>query len=65
MDPTHIEYFRFIGRIIGLAIFNRQYLSVTFSSILNKKLLNKPIEFSDLEYADPQLFKSLQNIKYV
>eukprot|EP00833_Pecoramyces_ruminatium_P010907 jgi/Orpsp1_1/1184939/evm.model.c7180000091664.1 len=62
-DPEHLKYFRFIGRIIGLAIFNKQYLPLSFTLLFYKKLLNKPLEISDLEYVDSQLFKSLQQIR--
>ncbi len=63
VDPNHLYYFRFIGRIIGLAIFNKQFLPITFIIPLYKRLLNKPLEYSDLEYVDPQLFRNLQQIK--
>jgi len=62
-DSNHLRYFRFIGRVIGLAIFNKQYLSVTFTLLLYKKLLNKPLEISDLEYVDPEMFKHLKHLK--
>jgi len=52
-DSDHLHYFRFIGRIIGLAIFNQQYLSMSFTLLLYKRLLNKTLELSDLEYVDP------------
>ena len=64
-NSYHLSYFRFIGRIIGLAILNGEYLSVTFTYPLYKKLLNKPIEFSDLKYVDPQMYQNLQQLRYV
>jgi len=51
--------------VIGLAIFNKQYLSFTFTLLLYKKLLNKPLEISDLEYVDPEMFKHLKHLKYL
>jgi len=63
VDPNYLQYYRFIGRVIGLAIFNKQYLSVSFVLLLYKRLLNKPLEFSDLEYVDPQLFKNLKQLR--
>jgi len=62
-EPNHLKYFRFIGRIIALAVFNKQYLSTTFTLQFYKRLLDKPLEFSDLEYVDPQLYQNLQHIK--
>jgi len=64
VHPDYLEYFRFIGRIIGLAIFNKQYLSISFSLLFFKKLLNIPIKFSDFEYADPEIYRNLQYLKY-
>eukprot|EP00833_Pecoramyces_ruminatium_P017319 jgi/Orpsp1_1/1191351/evm.model.d7180000085114.2 len=62
VDPDHLKYFRFIGQMIGLSIFHKQYLSVFFTLLFYKKLLNKPLEISDLEYVDPQMFKNLQHL---
>jgi len=60
---SYLSYFKFIGRIIGLAIFNQQYLPISFTLPLYKKLLNKPLELSDLKYVDPQLYYNLQQLK--
>ncbi len=65
MEPNHLKYFRFVGRIIGLAIFNKQCISTTFTLQIYKRLLDKPLEFSDLKFVDPDLYKSLQHLKYV
>jgi len=62
-NPNHLSYFKFIGRIMGLAIFHKQYLPVNFSLLLFKKLLNKPLEFSDMEFTDPEIFKNLKWLK--
>jgi len=63
VEPNHLDYYRFIGRIIGLAIFHKQYLSVFFTLLLYKKLLNKPLEFEDLQYVDYEMFKNLKQLK--
>ena len=39
-----MNYFKFIGRILGLAIYHRQYLTINFTLLFYKKLLNKPLE---------------------
>eukprot|EP00833_Pecoramyces_ruminatium_P009760 jgi/Orpsp1_1/1183792/evm.model.c7180000086732.1 len=62
-NPNHLQYFKFIGRIIGLAIFNKQYLSISFTLLFYKRLLNKPLEISDLKYIDSQIYKNLQHLK--
>jgi len=63
INTEHLKYFRFIGRIIGLAIFHKQYLSLTFNLPFYKKLLNKTIEFSDMEFIDPEIYKNIQWLK--
>jgi len=64
INSEHLDYFRFIGRIMGLAIFYKQYLSVNFTFLFYKKLLNKPLEFSDMEFIDPEVFKHIKWFQY-
>jgi len=59
VDTNHLKYFKFIGRIMGLAIINKQYLPVNFSPIIFKNLLHISLEFSDLEYIGPEIYKNL------
>ncbi|OUM62793.1 hypothetical protein PIROE2DRAFT_43925 [Piromyces sp. E2] len=56
---NHLKYFKFIGIIMGLAIFHTQYLSIPFTLLFYKKLLNKPLEFSDLKFIDPEFYKNI------
>jgi len=65
INPEHLSYFKFIGRIIGLAIFHQQYLSVKFTMLFYKKLLNKPLEFSDMEFIDPEIYRNIKWLRYV
>jgi len=60
INPEHLHYFRFIGRIIGLSIYHNQYLSVNFTFLFYKKLLNKPLDFSDMELIDPEVCKNIK-----
>jgi len=64
INPEHLNYFKFIGRIMGLAIFHKQYLPVNFSFIFYKKLLNKPLDFPDMEFTDPEVYKNIKWILY-
>jgi len=64
INPEHLNYFKFIGRIIGLAIFHKQNLSVKFTYLFYKKLLNKPLEFSDLKFIDPDVYKNIKWLQY-
>jgi len=65
INPYHLNYFKFIGRIMGLAISNKQYLSVNFTLLFYKKLLNKALEFSDMEFIDPEVYKNIKWLQYV
>ncbi len=59
INPEHLNYFEFIGRILGLAIFHQQYLSTHFTITFYKKLLNKSLEFTDMEFIDPEVYKNI------
>jgi len=64
INPEHLNYFKFIGRIMGLAIYHKQYLSVNFTLLFYKKLLNKPLDFSDMELIDPEVYKNIKWLQY-
>jgi len=59
VSRLYLKYFTFIGRIMGLAIFNKQCLPLTFTLLFYKKLLGKAPEFSDLKDIDPDMYKNL------
>jgi len=48
---------------MGLAILHKQYLSINFSLIFYKRLLEKPLSFSDLEFIDPKIYKNINWMK--
>ncbi len=54
-----------MGLIFGLVILNKQHLSVSFTLPIYKRILNIPLEHSDLEYIDYQLYQNLQTLKYL
>jgi len=60
INPEHLNYFKFIGRIMGMAILHQQYLSVNFTLLFYKKLLNKSLELSDMEFIDPEINKNIK-----
>ena len=50
---------------MGLAIFHKQYLSLNFTLLFYKRLLNKPLEFLDLEFIiDPEVYKNIKWLQY-
>jgi E3 ubiquitin-protein ligase HACE1 len=41
INPDHLNYFRFAGRIIGLSLYNRLHLNVYFTRSFYKHILGK------------------------
>ncbi|KIN06583.1 hypothetical protein OIDMADRAFT_190940 [Oidiodendron maius Zn] len=60
INPEHLNYFKFIGRVVGLAIFHRRFLDAFFIGALYKMMLNKPVSLSDMEGVDADFHRSLQ-----
>ncbi|KAG9343015.1 hypothetical protein JZ751_015233 [Albula glossodonta] len=52
INPDHLSYFHFVGRIMGLAVFHGHYINGGFTLPFYKQLLGKPIQLSDLETND-------------
>ncbi|MFT7812037.1 E3 ubiquitin-protein ligase SMURF1-like isoform X1 [Arapaima gigas] len=59
INPDHLSYFHFVGRIMGLAVFHGHHINGGFTLPFYKQLLGKAIQLSDLETVDPELHKSL------
>lgn len=65
INPEHLNYFKFIGRVVGLAIFHRRFLDAFFIGALYKMILRKRVTLSDMEGVDADIHKSLTYIKCV
>ncbi|KAG1448908.1 hypothetical protein G6F56_008811 [Rhizopus delemar] len=48
INPEHLNYFRFIGRVVGLAIFHRRFLDAFFIVSFYKMILNKKVLVADM-----------------
>ncbi|XP_076366217.1 E3 ubiquitin-protein ligase SMURF2-like isoform X2 [Tachypleus tridentatus] len=59
VNPEHLSYFHFVGRVMGLAVFHGHYIDGGFTLPFYKMLLNKPITLEDIEGVDPVLHQSL------
>lgn len=59
VNPDHLSYFHFVGRIIGTAVFHGHHIDGGFTTPFYKMLLNKPITLDDIEAVDPDLHQSL------
>ncbi|KAL2129502.1 hypothetical protein VTI74DRAFT_7670 [Chaetomium olivicolor] len=60
INPEHLNYFKFIGRVVGLAIFHRRFLDAFFIGALYKMMLGKPVVLADMEGVDADFHRSLQ-----
>lgn len=59
VNPDHLEYFHFIGRVMGIAIFHKKFLDAYFVSSFYKGLLEQNVTLEDIETIDAGLYKSL------
>lgn len=59
VNPDHLSYFHFVGRVLGIAVFHGHCLDGGFTTPFYKQLLNKPIGLADIESVDSELHKSL------
>ncbi|KAJ1796406.1 hypothetical protein LPJ59_003769, partial [Coemansia sp. RSA 2399] len=60
VNPEHLNYFRFIGRTMGLAIFHRRFLDAFFTSSFYKMILKKPVTLEDMQSVDADIYRSLK-----
>ena len=60
VNPEHLSYFKFIGRIIGKAIFDNRLLDCHFTRSFYKHILGRPVDYKDMEAIDPEYYKSLE-----
>jgi hypothetical protein len=59
VNPDHLSYFRFIGRVIAKAINDNRLLDCYFTRAFYKQILGRPLDLSDLEAVDPDFYKSM------
>uniref|UniRef100_A0A914W1G7 E3 ubiquitin-protein ligase n=1 Tax=Plectus sambesii TaxID=2011161 RepID=A0A914W1G7_9BILA len=62
-NPDHLSYFKFIGRVIGIAIFHGKLLDAFFIRPFYKMMLGKAITLGDMESVDNEYYNSLIYIK--
>ncbi|KAH9839447.1 uncharacterized protein C8Q71DRAFT_905985 [Rhodofomes roseus] len=59
VNPEHLSFFKFVGRIIGKAIYDGRLLDAYFARSLYRQLLAKPVDYKDVEWVDPEYYNSL------
>lgn len=60
INPDHLEYFHFLGLILGRAVLDRRTVDCHFSRVIYKFLLEKSVALSDMESVDPPYYRSLR-----
>lgn len=60
VNPDHLAFFKFVGRVIGKAIYDGRLLDAYFTRSFYKHILGKAVDYRDLEAVDPEYFKSLE-----
>ena len=59
VNEEHLMFFRFIGRIIGKALYEGRLLDCHFSRAVYRKILGKTVSLKDLESLELDHYKSL------
>lgn len=58
----HLVYFRFLGRVMGKALFDQRLISGHMIRHAYKHILGWPVTFSDLELIDEQYFLNMKKL---
>uniref|UniRef100_A0A8C5I5M0 E3 ubiquitin-protein ligase n=1 Tax=Gouania willdenowi TaxID=441366 RepID=A0A8C5I5M0_GOUWI len=58
-NEEHLTYFKFIGRVAGMAVYHGKLLDAFFIRPFYKMMLQKPIILQDMESVDSEYFNSL------
>eukprot|EP00007_Cunea_sp_BSH-02190019_P004544 CAMPEP_0174242686 /NCGR_PEP_ID=MMETSP0417-20130205/28767_1 /TAXON_ID=242541 /ORGANISM="Mayorella sp, Strain BSH-02190019" /LENGTH=1001 /DNA_ID=CAMNT_0015322109 /DNA_START=190 /DNA_END=3195 /DNA_ORIENTATION=+ len=59
VNPDHLSFFQFAGRICGLAMYHNFLLNVFLTLPFHKQILGLPVGYMDLQTVDPAFWKNL------
>lgn len=59
-QTEHLSYFKFVGRVVGKALFDGQLLDVHFTRSFYKHILGVKVTYHDIEAIDPAYYKNLK-----
>ena len=62
INAEHLQYFKFVGRVIGKSLFDGVTLDVYFTRSFYKHILGQEITPQDMEDTDPDFYRSLTSI---
>ena len=57
--PEHLDYFRFIGRVVAVAVFHQKFMDAFFVGSFYKQILEMKCTLEDMETVDDVLYKGL------
>jgi len=60
INPEHLSYFYFVGRVIGMAVFHGLYIDGGFTLPFYKQLLGLPITLDDMASVEQEFYRSLK-----
>lgn len=60
VNSEHLNFFRFIGRMIGKAVFDGELLELEFSKPLFKMMVGDDLELDDLKDLDNNFYKNIK-----
>jgi hypothetical protein len=60
INPDHLKYFKFIGRVIGKALYDGQIMDAFFTRAFYKHMNGSPLGYEDMEDIDPDYYKNLK-----
>ena len=63
INPDHLDYFKFVGRFIAMALFHGKFIYSGFTLPFYKQMLGKPLSMKDLESIDAEFYSSLLWVK--
>ena len=59
VNPEHLQYFYFIGRVAGMALYHGKLLDAYFVPVFYKQMLNKEITLKDIQSIDADFYNSM------
>ena len=59
-NPNHLDYFKFVGRVIAKAIYDNKHLECYFTRSFYKHILAKGVKYTDMESEDYAFYKGLE-----
>ncbi|KAH7858219.1 hypothetical protein Vadar_021452 [Vaccinium darrowii] len=62
VDPLHLKYFKFSGRVIALALMHKVQVGIVFDRVFFLQLAGKNVSLEDIHDADPCMYSSCKKI---